>query len=169
MPLPDTKAVLLANLRSAYQKLDAEFDAVNLENERKGEIGDGISCCDVIAYQLGWGKLLMGWEKIELSGQLAEMPAPGFKWNQLSELAKLFYREHENRSLQDLRQEFFDLYQSLMEWINTLSEKQLFEPRQCQWTGDKWARVKWIQINTIAPYQSARTKVRRWKRQAGIL
>ena len=137
IPLPDNKVTLLANLQSAYQKLDAEFDAVDLDQERQCNIDGGISCCDVIAYQLGWGKLLLSWKAIELSGQRPDMPAPSFKWNQLGNLANSFYRSYENQSLQDFRKVFFDLYQSLVNWINSLSEQALFEPRQCQWTSEK--------------------------------
>jgi hypothetical protein len=168
MPLPNTKNELLSNLRQAYVKLDAEFDAIDLEYERINGIEGNVSCCDIVAYQIGWGNLLVGWEKLELAGKIPEMPAPGFKWNQLGELAKSFYEEQSKISLQELRKEFAELYQVLVDWINSLSEKELFQPKQRHWTGEKWAMVKWIQINTIAPYRSARTKVRRWKKEMKI-
>lgn len=120
---------------------------------------------DIIAYQIGWGKLLLSWDADEQAGNTPIMPAEGFKWNQLGELAQSFYQTHHVDSMVQLRSEFAQLYQQLTDWINGLSEQALFEPLVRHWTGEKWAMVKWIQINTIAPYQSARTKVRRWKRQ----
>lgn len=164
MPLPASKAELVANLTKAYKKLDAEFDDIAVELERECGIEGDVSCCDIVAYQIGWGELLLGWDKSELAGVAAVMPAAGFKWNQLGDLAISFYQTHRDLSLAQLRDMFFQLFQDLCYWIDNLTEQELFEPLVRQWTGDKWAMVKWIQINTIAPYQSARTKVRRWKR-----
>lgn len=165
MPLPETKAELLDNLKTAYEKLDAEFDNVALESERVCGIEGGVSCCDVLAYQIGWGRCLLAWERDENSGETADMPAPNYKWNQLGELAQSFYVEHSGKSLIQLRKEYGCLYFELCAFVNATSENDLFQPLQRQWTGKKWAMVKWIQINTIAPYKSARTKVRRWKRE----
>ena len=168
MPLPSSKEELLDKLQLAYEKLDAEFDDVTPVLEKDKQIEGNISCCDVIAYQLGWGQLLLGWDSTELSGSTPDMPASGFKWNQLGELANSFYQAHNEKSLKQLRTEFKQLYNQLTEWIESLTEAELLKPHQRHWTGGKWAMVKWIQINTIAPYQSARTKVRRWKREQNV-
>ncbi len=168
MPLPYTKIELLSNLNQAYTKLDTEFDGIHSAYERDCRIEDNVSCCDIVAYQIGWGSLLISWEKLELAGKTPEMPAPGFKWNQLGELAHSFYQEQSKKSLHQLRKEFSELYQVLVDWINSLSEKELFQPKQRHWTGEKWPMAKWIQVNTIAPYRSARTKVRRWKKEMKI-
>ena len=77
MPLPNTKIELLNNLIQAYKKLDAELDAVESEYERDRGIEGNVACCDVVAYQIGWGSLLVGWEKLELAGKTPEMAAPG--------------------------------------------------------------------------------------------
>lgn len=168
MPLPSTKDELLKNLNHAYEKLDDEFEVVDEGKGRADGIEGNIFCCDVIAYQIGWARLLMGWEKQEMEGQNPEMPAPGFKWNQLSELAQAFYRKESNKSLHQLRNEFKGVHLELSSWINSLTEQELYLLHQRKWTGDKWPMIKWIQVNTIAPYRSARTKVRRWKKENEI-
>ncbi len=164
MPLPTTKAELLHHLRHAYEALDAEFETVDPSHEREEGLEGGISCCDLIAYQIGWGTLLMGWETEEAEGRMPVMPSPKFKWNQLGPLARSFYHQQSGKSLDQLRHDFADLVQALGCWIDSLSEQELFVPHQRQWTGEKWAMVKWIQVNTIAPYRSARANIRRWKR-----
>lgn len=165
MPLPTTKTELLQKLKQAYEKLDSEFDAIDSSHERITGIEGNISCCDIIAYQIGWTNLLIGWEQQESEGKMPEMPAKGFKWNQLGELSKFFYKQGSEKSLSRLRAEFKEVCQKLVDLINTLTDKELFEPHQRKWTGEKWAMVKWIQINSIAPYSSARTKIRRWKKE----
>ena len=169
MPLPSSKNELLEKLHSAYEKLDSEFNEIPLSLERKNEVGDGISCCDVLAYQIGWANLLLNWDKTELSGGIPKMPAENFKWNQLGSLAIYFYEGSHKKLLNQLRAEFKLAHSQLTNWIMSLSDMDLFELHQRQWAGEKWALVKWIQVNTIAPYQSARTKVRRFKREHGLL
>ena len=168
MPLPTTKEEFLRNLNQAYEKLGSEFEVIGKEKERLKEIEGGVSCCDVVAYQIGWAKLLLAWEEQETNKKIPEMPAPGFKWNQLGELAQSFYEKESTKSLSQLRTEFEVVFQKVIDWVNSLKDKELFQPHQRKWTGDKWAIVKWIQVNTIAPYRSSRTKVRRWKKENEI-
>jgi len=79
-------------------------------------------------------------------------------------LAQSFYDNASSKNLQQLRAEFKTLLNDLTLWIESLCDDELFKLNQRQWAGDKWPLVKWIQVNTIAPYRSARTKVRRWKK-----
>lgn len=168
MPLPSTKEELLKNLTQVYEKLDGEFEGISSERERIREIEGNVSCCDVIAYQIGWGKLLLGWEENEKNGKTPEMPASGFKWNQLGDLANTFYERKSKKSLDQLRKELKAVVQEIIGWIDSLEEQDLFQRHQRKWAGEKWPIVKWIQVNTIAPYRSARTKVRRWKKENEI-
>ncbi len=168
MPLPATKEALLEDLAQAFSKLDAELDAVQPEAERLRDLEGGVSCCDVMAYQIGWGRLLLEWERVEAAGGEPEMPAAGYKWNQLGALAESFYQAYEESPLSEVRAVFREVFSHLEEWICALPEDELFDLGARRWAGDKWPLVKWIQVNTIAPYQSARAKIRRWKRSAGI-
>jgi len=99
MPIPTTKLEFVKTLKTAYHNLDAEFDAVNSLKENDKGIEGNISCCDVVAYQIGWADLLLGWEQKEKDGKEPEMPAKGFKWNQLGELAQSFYKKSSGQSL----------------------------------------------------------------------
>ncbi|MGK0291515.1 MAG: hypothetical protein ACI86H_002983 [bacterium] len=165
MPLPVSKEELFKNLEKAYKNFDAEFDSIEPKYGRLRNIKGNVSCCDLIAYQLGWGMLLIDWERTESTGETPIMPTERYKWNQLGALAHSFYQKYSEWTLQQLRLEFSNLYQDLVGWINSLSHEELFESKNRQWTGEKWAIVKWIQVNTIAPYKSARTKVRHWKKE----
>ena len=169
MPLATSKEELLQHLQQAYAKLDAEFDDVTDELARQRGIEGDISCCDVLAYQIGWGRLLLGWESAEQRGKVPDMPAPGFKWNQLGELAGSFYAAASGQSLSQLRAEFELVVKEVETWIQSLGESTLFETGQRRWTGKKWPIAKWVQVNTVAPYRSARTKLRRWKKENASL
>ncbi|NOX51177.1 MAG: ClbS/DfsB family four-helix bundle protein, partial [Gammaproteobacteria bacterium] len=141
MPLPTTKIELLESLSQAYEKLDSEFDAVDSSNERVRGIEGNISSCDIVAYQIGWANLLIGWEQQELEGKTPIMPSKGFKWNQLGILGQSFYNRNTKKSLLQLRTEFKESYRKLVQWVESLTEQELFEPYQRNWTGNKWAMV----------------------------
>jgi hypothetical protein len=169
MPLPETKQDLLRKLESAYSGLDNMLEGIEPAQVRLRELEGEVSCCDLIAYQIGWGRLLLSWELTEAGGELATLPAAGFRWNQLGELAEAIYAEYADFDLPELRAEFFEVYQALYLWIEGLEERDLFQFRRRQWIGEKWTMVKWIQVNTIAPYTSARTKLKKWKAGARVL
>nr|WP_231284711.1 ClbS/DfsB family four-helix bundle protein [Leptotrichia hofstadii] len=47
------------------------------------------------------------------------------------------------------------------------TEKELFKQNQRQWastTPSNWPIWKWIHINTVAPFKTFRTKIRKWKK-----
>jgi hypothetical protein len=164
MPLPTNKNDLLISLLAAYTKLVEEAAAVPSALERKPELEGGISPCDLIAYQIGWGRLLLSWDNLESLGKTVVMPAPGFKWNQLGLLANSFYQEQHAQTLTQLLAEFAALLERLRLFIESKSEDTLFGLGQRHWAGQKWPLAKWIQVNTVAPYGSARAKLRRWKK-----
>jgi hypothetical protein len=162
MPLPTTKTELLHNFQAAYSKLIKEAGAVPLDLERIPELEGGLSPCDLIAYQIGWGKLLLSWEDLEIHGKTVHMPAPGFKWNQLGLLAESFYQEQHEQTLKHLLVQFEVLKERIHLFIESKSEDTLFGIGKRRWAGQKWPLAKWIQVNTIAPYGSATAKLRKW-------
>ena len=55
--------------------------------------------------------------------------------------------------------------------IDSLSEEELFQPHMRKWADDAtktavWEVYKFIHINTVAPFGTFRTKIRKWKRVA---
>ncbi len=164
MALSTNKVELRARLEEARAKLDTELALVSESDARLAVLKGEISVCDVVAYQIGWGELLLGWEAAEKKGLAAIMPSDGFKWNELGALAKSFYVTHRNQSLAELRGAFRRTVKRIDRMLESMSEHELFRLRQRKWAGEKWPIAKWVQVNTIAPYTSARTKVRARKR-----
>ncbi|HMS45050.1 MAG TPA: ClbS/DfsB family four-helix bundle protein [Alphaproteobacteria bacterium] len=119
------------------------------------------SAADLLAYQIGWGNLLLGWDISETKGLQPLMPAPGYRWNQLGKLAQSFYNQYANLPIKELCKEFSKTLHNIVTWVNNQTPETLFHPGQRRWAGNKWPLVKWIQVNTIAPYQSARRTLRK--------
>lgn len=168
MPLPKNKEEAIHNLWDSFQKLDQEYEVLNQESTKVKGLEGNISACDLLAYQIGWGKLLLSWERDESKGKVPNMPAKGFKWNELGSLANSFYLQYQDKDINYLRKEFKRTVKKIEQLILSLSNEDVFTPKQREWTGEKWPMIKWIQINTIAPYKSGRTKLRRWKKSLDL-
>ncbi len=164
MPLPETKKELLKRLNEACNKLEMEYAEIEEKASREKRIEGEGSPADLLAYQIEWGRLLLSWEEAEQKGKTLEMPAKGYKWNELGQLAESFYNKHNKTGMHELLVEYGRIVGSIKAMIQGLDENELFEIGKRKWAGDKWPIVKWIQVNTIAPYRSARTKIRRWKK-----
>jgi len=164
MPLPSCQQELLSRFDTAYNKLRDEIIRVPDELSRAPLLEGGLCLCDLMAYQIGWGRLLLQWEALEQAGQPVEMPAPGFKWNQLGALAQSFYLRSRDDSAAQLLSQLDALASDLHEFMAASNDSFLFGVGQRQWAGAKWPVVKWLQVNTIAPYDSARAKLRKWQK-----
>ena len=94
MPLPASHDDLLKALRTTARKLDQEFDTFDRPSHARWLDDDGVSPCDRLGYQIGWGRLLLGWDADERAGSEPVMPAEGYGWKDLGKLAKSFYDQY---------------------------------------------------------------------------
>ena len=160
------KRELIDEINKTYELFVKEFDDVS-----NNDIHMRISSVDktpseMISYQIGWLYHTLGWEKDELKGIEVITPAPGIKWNELGKLYKTFYEKYENDDLKTLLEKFFSAKEEFVNWIESLSEKELFELDMRKWAYIKagWPLWKWIHINSVAPFSSFRAKIRKWKK-----
>ncbi|MBE7722086.1 ClbS/DfsB family four-helix bundle protein [Lacrimispora indolis] len=141
----------------------------HIKEDDKDKLIDGVdrTPAQMVAYQLGWLNLLLYWEDEEQQGNTVITPHPDYKWNNLGGLYESFYRQYEKYSLQELCTMFQEAVQKIIELTEQYTDAQLFQPGVRKWassTPSSWAVWKWIHINTVAPFKSFRSKVRKWKK-----
>lgn len=161
-----SKEELLTAIKKTYMLFDKEFDEV-LEAQKDLRIQEvDKTPQEMIAYQLGWLNLVMGWEKDELNGKEVVTPSPGYKWNQLGQLYQSFYEAYRTYTLQELRSLFKKNVDAWCAWIEQLSDEELFIAGTRKWTvtSANWPMWKWIHINSVAPFKNFRPKIRKWKK-----
>ncbi|WP_375178324.1 ClbS/DfsB family four-helix bundle protein [Enterococcus rotai] len=162
----ENKQELIAEIKKRYEKYDAEFEQVSerLKNKRIEEVDKTPS--ENLSYQLGWVNLILQWEKEEQAGKTVETPAPGYKWNNLGGLYQSFYEKYGQYSIAEQRVMLRNSVNEVCEWLETLSDKELFEAGQRNYATTKamWPLYKWVHINTVAPFTNFRTKIRKWKK-----
>ncbi|MED1900014.1 ClbS/DfsB family four-helix bundle protein [Bacillus thuringiensis] len=157
---------LIESIDKAYKKFIEEFKVIpeELRDKHISEVDKSPS--EILSYQLGWINLLLSWEKDEQCGLDVQTPTPDYKWNNLGRLYQSFYEQYGVLTLKQQEEELTKLVRKLVDWINDLSEKELFQSEQRKWATTKamWPVWKWVHINTVAPFKNFRTKILEWEK-----
>ena len=98
MAIPANKGELLRAITDNYAKLSAELATIPVEltdaKELDGHAKDTpMSVSDLVAYLVGWGRLVLKWNDRRSRGLDVDFPETGFKWNELGRLAQKFYAD----------------------------------------------------------------------------
>lgn len=169
MKVYTSKEELKEEIRKAYTKFIAEFN--NIPEELKDLRAEDIdrTPAENLAYQVGWTTLILKWEQDEKNGMKVETPSEQFKWNQLGALYQWFTDTYANMSILELRTILDMNIHRIFEMIDSMSNDDLFVPHQRKWADNAtksavWEVYKFIHINTVAPFGTFRTKIRKWKK-----
>ena len=169
MKVYTSKSELKDEIKKAYTKFIAEFD--NLPEEMKDVSADNVdrTPAENLAYQVGWTTLILQWERDERNGLEVKTPSDQYKWNQLGALYQWFTDAYAGMSIHELKATLDMNIQGIYDMINTMTDEELFSPHKRQWADDAtktavWEVYKFIHINTVAPFGTFRTKIRKWKK-----
>ena len=166
--LYENKEELKTEINKTFEKYIVEFDNIpeSLKDKRIDEVDR--TPAENLAYQVGWTTLVLKWEEDERSGLQVKTPSDKFKWNQLGELYQWFIDTYAYLSLQELKSKLNENINSIYVMID-LSDEELFKPHMRKWADDAtktavWEVYKFIHVNTVAPFKTFRTKIRKWKK-----
>ncbi|STO54631.1 Uncharacterized conserved protein [Canicola haemoglobinophilus] len=163
------KEELKSEIKRTFEKYISEFDNVpeSLKDKRVVEVDR--TPAENLAYQVGWTTLVLQWEENERNGLKVKTPSENFKWNQLGKLYQWFTDTYAPLSLNELKVKLNENIDSIYEMIDTLSEEELFKSHMRKWADEAtktavWEVYKFIHVNTVAPFGTFRTKIRKWKK-----
>ncbi len=164
-----SKQELKDEIRKSYSKFIAEFDDIpeDMKDLRAEEVDR--TPAENLAYQVGWTALVLKWERDERKGLEVKTPSDQFKWNQLGALYQWFTDTYAGLSIHELRTMLDRNVQEIYEMIDSMSDEDLFVPHRRKWADGAtksavWEVSKFIHINTVAPFGTFRTKIRKWKK-----
>ncbi len=165
------KEELKAEIHRSFEKYMAEFDGIPESLKDQRVEGVDRTPAENLAYQLGWTTLLLQWEEDEKNGLPVHTPSDAFRWNQLGALYQWFTDQYAPLPLETLKARLQDNITSIDAMIDALSEEELFHPHRRKWADEAtktatWEVYKFIHINTVAPFGTFRTKIRKWKKIA---
>ena len=118
---------------------------------------------------MGWTSLILKWEEDERNGLPVKTPSDDYKWNELRELYVWFTDTYAHLSLEELKAKLNENINYIYGMIDSLSEEELFKPHMRKWADEvtktaAWEVYKFIHVNTVAPFGTFRTKIRKWKK-----
>jgi len=168
MPIPISKDELIfaikkdsTRLLDAFGKLsDSDWASYNIQGNSKGTL---ITPANLLAYQIGWGLLLLSWYKKGLDAAQFDMPLEGFKWNELGKLAAYFHQQYEGANPAQLQEKFKEMLDQVLALTQSLSNEQLYTVGIYSWTG-RYTLGRYIQLNTASPYKNALIKLRKFSK-----
>lgn len=165
------KEELKGEIKKTYEKYILEFDSIpeDFKDKRYEEVGR--TPAENLAYQVGWTTLILKWENDERSGLEVKTPTEMFKWNQLGELYQWFTDTYAHLSLRELKNMLDKNIDDIYKMIDVMTEDELFKLHKRKWADEAtktaiWEVYKFIHVNTVAPFGTFRTKIRKWKKLA---
>lgn len=127
--VPDIVTHADARLAALVRHADALPDYAVTEDFR----GDRVA--DVFAHLYGWHQLLLGWLKAEDEGVTPAFPAPGYSWEQLSELNGALISDQAHLDYSQLRDLLHHSHRDVCEALLARNDDALFSPTARPWLG----------------------------------
>jgi len=163
MSIPNTKEELKTAIKSSYDKLIKDLStipesAIN-KKELPGHAKDStMTVCNLVAYLIGWGELVLKWHQKHKIGEEIDFPETAYQWNELGQLAQKFYIDYSNQSYSELLILFEGTKDRVLDLIESKSNTELYETPFY----NKHPLGRMIQWNTSSPYKNARIRVRKY-------
>ncbi|SFW89000.1 ClbS/DfsB family four-helix bundle protein [Chitinophaga sancti] len=165
MGVPTNKTELEKAIRLNYGSLLKELSSITYKEATKKELeghtkGSLMNVHDLVAYLVGWGELVLKWNRLMDNGEPVDFPETGYKWNELGKLAQKFYIDHAASDYKHLLEKLDATVTEILSLIAGKSNQQLYGT---PWY-TKWTLGRMIQFNTSSPYANARARIRKWKK-----
>lgn len=163
------KEELKNEMKKTYGKYIDEFDIIpeKLKDKKCAEVDR--TPAENLSYQIGWTTLILKWEENEKKGIEFKTPTDDFKWNELGKLYEWFTDTYASNSLKELRKMLDKNMEAIYKMIDSMTEDEIFKKHQRAWADKStktavWEVYKFIHINTVSPFGTFRTKIRKWKK-----
>jgi hypothetical protein len=164
MSRPQTKTDLLVETETEYAALEQFLAGLSpTQMTAPGALGDW-SVKDVLMHLVEWQSMFFTWYEAGLRGESPQMPAPGYKWNQLPALNHAIYLRFEGVPLEEALGQFRASHRQTLALVQALSPEDLTQPGRYAWAG-KHALCGFFSSNCGSHYRWARAAMRKGLRK----
>ncbi len=159
MPIPKTRSELLDQLQSSFENLKVELDSAGVS---AGKIicVDDWTTKDLLAVRAWWTEAVVAWIAAGQRGEAPVTPAEGFKWNETPSLNQAIIKKCRRESYRAVRGRLQSGYEEVLNVIRSLDDQELLDTGAFEWAG-KHPISRWLSLNTVRQYVTARTYLRR--------
>lgn len=120
---------------------------------------DGVSIKDVIGHRAYWITLFMGWYQDGRAGREVNIPAKGYKWNELNAFNAKLREMQAPLDWDDVQLLLKDAYRDLIELIENLSDVDLYGAPMVGGNG-KWTTGRFAEAAGASHFRSASKFIR---------
>lgn len=160
-----TKADLLEKAHKDFAKLDALLDSVPAYARLIPDPdADGATLKDIVAHRATWIAMLLEWRADGLAGRPAQVPAPGYKWNDLRQFNADLRAQQADMGWDAARAALCRNHGRLIALIDSLDDAALYGAPM-PGGNSPWTTGRWAEANGPSHYRSAATYIRRRLRQ----
>lgn len=166
MPIPKTRDELTEQLHSTFGKLQIEL---NTGGPDLGNLPcvDGWTVKDLLAVRVWWTENVVAWIEMGRTGEIPVTPAQGYMWNETPRLNADVVKASQAEPYQSVLKRLELGFAQVVNLIDQLNDRELLEVGIFAWAG-KYPVSRWISINTVRQYTTARTFIRRAVRQHSV-
>lgn len=164
MPVPRTRADLVAQIESSFAKLTAELDRGGPE---LGVLMVTASWTveDLLVVRLWWTQRLVEWIEAGRRGEVPSLPADGYGWHDTPRLNDTIVEAAQDLDLATLRVRLEARVVHVLRTVDVLDDRALLDAGVFPWAGT-WPVARWVSVNTARQYTTARTLIRKAVREA---
>ncbi|MDX9993337.1 MAG: ClbS/DfsB family four-helix bundle protein [Anaerolineales bacterium] len=142
MSRPLNKTQLLAAIQKQYAALEKFLATLTVEQLAFSAAPGSWSVKDILAHLYEWQQMFFRWYEAGLRGELPEVPAPGYKWNQLPALNQAIYEKYSGLSADQALEKFRLSHQETVQFAENVPETGLLQP----------GLYAWMNQNTLLSY-----------------
>lgn len=158
MPISKTRIELTEQLQSTFGKLRHELDSCELGQDDLPCVDDW-TIKDLLSVRVWWTENVVAWVEMGRRGEVPVTPAKGYKWIETPRLNADVVKAAQRESYLSVRKRLDSGFAQLLNLIDELSDKELLEKGTFPWAG-KYPISRWISINTVRQYTTARSFIR---------
>lgn len=148
-----------------FAKLIKLLDGLDEDLANQPDKDDAVSIKQVIGHRVHWMDLFFGWYEDGKAGREVEVPAPGYKWNQLKPYNAKVYEAAAEQSWANMMAQLKEHHATFLALIDSLDDDVLYAKHIYPWTND-WTLGRWAESSGPSHYRSAAKFVRKVKREA---
>ncbi|MBI4747260.1 MAG: ClbS/DfsB family four-helix bundle protein [Acidobacteria bacterium] len=158
----ESKQALIDDIQTEHDSLCALLREIpEARFQEQGVWGDGWTVADLVAHLAEWQHLFLTWYEDGRKGEMPEMPAPGYKWNETPKLNQAIWVKHCLRSPAEVQADFESGYRQILQIVEDLSPEQLLKNGHFEWTG-KHPLTTYLGPNTASHYRFSIKVLNRW-------
>jgi len=125
---------------------------------------DDWSVKDLLAVRVWWTESIVTWIETGRRGAVPITPAEGYQWRETPRLNADVVRAARQESYRSIRNRLEHGFGRVVSLIGELSDRELLAVDTFLWAG-KYPLSRWISLNTVRQYTTARTFIRRAVRE----